>query len=264
MALVPIPPPRLGEYRMDVVVKPGTAGRGLGGLRLLIREPASGAPVADFTPMHERLLHLFIVSRDLEYFAHVHPQSSKGGAFTLAHAAPPGEYVVIADFLPKAGTSQMVHRAIITPGYSGRLFAETPTLQPDVPPSPRFRLDAAAPIGATSTAAEKTVDGVRIRMEVVDLVAGKRGTLRFRLADASSGNPISDLEPFLGAPGHMLIVNETLTDSIHGHPEESQTVGPLVTFNPLIPAPGTYKLWVQFQRSGRVITAPFVLGASEP
>jgi hypothetical protein len=57
----------------------------------------------------------------------------------------------------------------------------------------------------------------------------------------------------------MLLVKSDLTDAVHGHPEGQGQALPTVTFEPLIPAPGTYKLWVQFQRNGRVITAPFVL-----
>ena len=69
---------------------------------------------------------------------------------------------------------------------------------------------------------------------------------------------MSDLEPFLGAPGHMLIVNADLTETDHVHPEEPATRGPVITFQPLLPAPGTYKLWLQFQRRGVVTTVPFV------
>jgi hypothetical protein len=32
-----------------------------------------------------------------------------------------------------------------------------------------------------------------------------------------------------------------------------------VTFEAIFPRPGRYKLWVQFQRAGAVITAPFVV-----
>jgi hypothetical protein len=60
----------------------------------------------------------------------------------------------------------------------------------------------------------------------------------------------------------MLMVAADLTEAIHGHPEDR---GPqsTVTFEPLIPAAGTYKLWVQFQRQGQVLTAPFVIQVTE-
>jgi hypothetical protein len=61
----------------------------------------------------------------------------------------------------------------------------------------------------------------------------------------------------------MLLVNASLTDSIHVHPEEQDMQTPFVSFLPLLPASGTYKLWVQFQRGGRVITAPFVIAVAD-
>lgn len=260
MDLVRIPPPRLGEYRMDVTASAGPGGRGLGGLRIAIREPGGRGTVSDFSIVHERPLHVFVVGRTLEYFAHVHPDRGRDGTFSVAQAAPPGEYVVIADFVPKTGTAQMIHRAIVTPGYA-KLFTPVPALTPDVSGVPLEGAPARA--NERWTSAEKAIDGVRVRMEAADLMAGKRAIFRFRLFDQATGAPITTLEPFLGAPGHMLLVNAALTESIHGHPEEQETQTPFVTFIPLMPASGIYKLWVQFQRNGRVITAPFVIGVAE-
>jgi hypothetical protein len=64
------------------------------------------------------------------------------------------------------------------------------------------------------------------------------------------GAAVCDLEPFLGAPGHMLIVNADLTEAVT-YIEEPATRGPVITFQPLMPAASTYKLWLQFS-----VTAP--------
>ena len=64
MELVPIRPPRIGEYQMDVAVLPDAQRRGLAGLRLVLRDPSHGTPVSDLLTVHEKPLHLFIVSRD--------------------------------------------------------------------------------------------------------------------------------------------------------------------------------------------------------
>jgi hypothetical protein len=246
MDLVPIPPPRLGEYRLDVepvISRPrsGPASR-VTGLRLRVRDP-DGKPVTSFATVHEREFHLFIIGRSLEYFAHVHPDRASAaggqGRFDLHHELPPGEYMLLADFLPYGGTTQMLQRAIVTPGYAGPLFPETPRL-----------------IEGTE---EMIVDGVRVRIVEADLAARKSGCVQFEFSDPASKAPITDLEPFLGAPAHLLIVKPDLTDAIHAHPEEQSTGGPTVSFDPLLPAPGLYKLWVQFQRKGKVSTASFVV-----
>ncbi|MEX1129758.1 MAG: hypothetical protein WEB50_14410, partial [Vicinamibacterales bacterium] len=187
--------------------------------------------VKDFLTVHERLFHLFIVGRDLEYFEHVHPEAATDGSFVLTHQIPPGEYMLIADFLPRGGTTQMVQRALIVGGTA--------------PHGPR--------VVATHA--------LRITMETEDFAAGKYACLTFTVTDGKTGAPVTDLEPYLGAPAHMLLVRADLTDAVHAHPEEIATGGPVVSFHPLVPAAGDYKLWVQFQRAGRVITVPFSLRA---
>ena len=190
----------------------------------------------------------------------MHPEPSGNGRFVLEHQAPPGEYVIIADFLPASGTSQMVHRAVLAPGLN-RPAAHTASTPPtyDIPDP-----TAAASGPRTWGSAEKTVDGVRIRLDAADLIGGGIGQLRFHLFHAADGTPIADLEPYLGAPGHMLMTNATLTESVHGHPEEPSTATPFITFKPMMPPPGVAKVWVQFQRNGKVTTASFVIDVGEP
>ena len=245
MGLTLIPPARIGEYRMDVALARRPRGANLATLRITLREPDGGALVTALTPVHERPVHLFVVDRALDYFAHVHPERAAGGAFEIAVPLPAGEYAVIADFLPQGARPQTVQRMIATADYRGPLFPAAPALAVDL-------------------ATEKTVDGVRVRA-TVDRLKGSRDSLfQFTLSDASSGAPISDLEPFLGAPGHMLIVSADLTEASHIHPEEAEARGPSVSFHPVLPAAGLYKLWVQFQRRGRVVTVPFVFAVEEP
>ncbi len=119
MTMVRIPPVRIGEYRMDVEQIVSRVSRDVTGLRIVIRDPATSQPVTSLETVHERPVHLFVVSRSLEYFAHVHPEAAAGGAFEVRHAIPRGEYMVVADFLPSGGSPQTLQRAIVTPGASG-------------------------------------------------------------------------------------------------------------------------------------------------
>jgi len=192
-----------------------------------------------FATVHERLLHLFIVSRDLSHFAHLHPDPQPDGSFVMKEAVPPGEYMLFADFLPNGGSSQMVPRAFISPGARAAV--------PEQPPASR------------EAKLETSVDGVRFLLKPEDVRAGREACLTLRLTDAKTGVPIEDLEPYLGAPAHMLIVRADLTDALHAHPAEIDGRGPTISFHPLIPADGVYKAWVQIQRGGKVITAAFVV-----
>jgi hypothetical protein len=228
MRLVPIPPPRLGEYDLDVTQR-RDARKAVTGLDLAVREPGTGGPVTRFAVVHEKTLHLFVVSRDLQYFAHLHPEQLADGSFRLAHPLAPGTYMLIADFLPEGGTAQMAQKAIIVPG----------------PPR--------------SLPAADESHGLRVRLATEGIAAGKHGVLTFTVEDAATGTPVTDLEPYLGAPAHMLMVRSDLGDAVHAHPEERATRGPTVSFHPVIPVAGAYRLWIQFQRGGRVSTTAFDL-----
>ena len=111
---------------------------------------------------------------------------------------------------------------------------------------------------------EKIVDGVKVQLEAADFVAGQTALLRFKLLNAADGTPVRDLEPFLGVPAHLLVASATLSDSVHGHPEESSAQSPSITFRPSMPGPGPAKLWLQFQRNGRLTVASFVINVPEP
>ena len=191
--------------------------------------------------MHERIFHLFVVSHDLQYFAHVHPMPSHDGRLTITLTVPAaGAYQLIADFLPEGGSPQLIQRSFLTVGYDGRL-ADVPTL-------------------ATDTG-DKSVAGTHVTLVMPDPIAGREQLLTFQLTEARDGGPIHDLELFLGAPGHLLVVSADLAIAMHQHPTPELAPSPesTVVFQVLFPRRGTYRLWAQFQRSGRIITVPFTV-----
>ena len=74
---------------------------------------------------------------------------------------------------------------------------------------------------------------------------------------------MTDLQPYLGAFGHALILSEDMRDYVHSHPFEGPDSdiskgfgGPTVTFEGYMPKAGRYRAWCQFQRNGEVITVP--------
>lgn len=232
MRLVTMPPASFATYPVDLRVTPTLTGARL---RLSVLHPSTRALVRKFSIVHERPMHLFLVGDGLEYFAHEHPVPQRDGVFMLDVRLPkPGPYMAIAEFLPDGGTPQTFQQAFTT----GEAFARS-----------------ASPLVDT---APRTVEGMRVSLDASKVLSGKPGPLRFRIEDAASGAPVTDLEPYLGASAHLLIVPVDLTEAIHGHPTED-VPGPAVSFAPLVSRPGRYKLWIQFQRAGRVSTASFVI-----
>jgi hypothetical protein len=195
--------------------------------------------VRAFELVHDRIFHLFVVSYDLEYFSHVHPTLQPDGALEVDLVVPrPGAYQLIADFLPAGGPPQLVQRSFVTAGYAGSLV-----------PAPKVTADTGDKLAGSS----------RVRLTMSEAVAGREQLLTFDLEDAGTGAPVHDLEPFLGAAGHLLIVSADLAVAEHNHPvaEISTAAGPTVVFQVRFPSAGDYRMWAQFQRGGQVMTASF-------
>ena len=89
-----------------------------------MRHPLSGEQARDFALVHDKLFHLFIVSRDMEEFAHVHPEQQADGAFTIQHTLPKaGHYTLFSDFLARGGGAQVVATPLVTAGVDTDLVA---------------------------------------------------------------------------------------------------------------------------------------------
>jgi hypothetical protein len=237
MTMVRIPPLRIGEYRMDVEQIVSRTARDVTGLRIVIRDPATAVAVTSLETVHERPLHLFVVSRSLVYFAHVHPTTSAGAAFEIRQSIPPGEYMVVADFVPRGGSPQTLQRAIVTPGATG----------------------LGQPVRLVTNVLTRIARGLRVQLLPENVTAGRNGHLTFTVTDASGGKPATGLEPYLGAPAHLFIASADLTETMHAHPEIEELSGSRLIFDVTLPKPGGYRMWLQIQRRGTVITLPFTL-----
>src|SRR4051812_23567540 len=227
MQMVRMPAARFDTYPVDLRATATTSGARL---RLSVRHPRTRAVVRNLAIVHERPMHLFIVGDGLEFFAHEHPVPQPDGVFMLDVALPKaGPYMAIAEFLPEGGTPQTFQQMFTT----GAAFGSAPPPAIDMAP--------------------KIVDGVRVSADVSQVKPGDTRPLAFRFDDAATGAAVTDLQPYLGAAAHLLIVSVDLTEAVHGHPDEQfRDAG--ITFTPLVPRAGRYKAWIQFQRAGRVST----------
>jgi len=228
------------EYPIDLKVDPPAipSGRNVT-LEFRVADPVTGAVVDQFEIVHEKLFHLFIVSQDLQYFAHVHPQLGGDGVFKLEAALPkPGTYRLLADFYPKGGTPQLAPLTITTAGYTAPLDAGVPNLAPDLSPKHGENLE------------------VELKLDPPQPLAGKKTMLFVHLS------PAEGLEPYIGAWAHLLAVSNDLVDTIHEHPFIA-TGGPDMQFNIFFPSAAPYRVWIQFQRKGVVNTVAFTIPVTE-
>ncbi|MBV9302753.1 MAG: hypothetical protein JOY62_10775 [Acidobacteriaceae bacterium] len=199
-------------------------------LNFRVIDPATNRAVERFEIVHEKLMHVFLVSGNLEYFAHEHPVAQKDGSFQLPVVLPlGGMYRMLADFYPAGSVPQL---ALST------FFVSGPQLPANI-------TESLAPSKGANLIAS-------LRMDPEQPRAGLETKLFYTL------DPSEGLEPYLGVWAHMLIVSSDLIDMLHVHPllkDQSSTI----QFNVVFPRSGFYRIWSQFQRKGVVNTTVFTV-----
>ncbi|WP_330261603.1 hypothetical protein [Streptomyces sp. NBC_00539] len=206
---------------------------GAGELRFSVKD-REGRKVTAFKTEHGKELHFIVASRDLTVYRHLHPVRAEDGTWSTPVDLPaPGAYKVFADFTPAAG-------------------AKGVTLGADVSvPGPY----APAPLPPVAPTAE--VDGYQVALAGT-LDPGKAGELR--LTVSKEGKPVTDLEPYLGAYGHLVALRDGDLAYLHVHPNAGGP-GPDVSFTATAPSAGAYRLFLDFQHQGKVHTAAFTVRA---
>jgi hypothetical protein len=232
---------KVKPYLLDVVATPRrpVAGEPVDlELRVRLANSFELREVTDFDVQHEKLMHLFIVSHDLTEFAHEHPTSEGGGLFRLTYRFPrPGRYRIFADVAPKDAGGQILS-------------------------SPIFVSEGA---GATVTPAPAAAPNTRVALSMPEggVPRGRTVIVTATLTDLK-GRPVKDLEPWLGALAHLLLVHQDGETFAHAHPDERERgVGKdgRIPFLVRLSKPGAYKGWLQFQRKGKVETVEISLTA---
>jgi hypothetical protein len=219
-------------------------------------EPASFTLVSSFPVLervHERQMHLMIISDDLADFDHTHPDPVTNNVFRFTHQfAHGGTYWLFADYTPPGGAQTIARFPVMVEGPRG------------------------APIESrTDESLSALRSGVRASLTTDQpLLTGRDVKFKFSLTDADSGEPIVNLDPYLGDWAHIMLVSRDARDFIHAHPLEKNTdpsdpwqhthVDPRPSPSEIetisgFHNPGTYKLWLQVQRNFEVLTFPFVL-----
>jgi hypothetical protein len=217
------------------------------GLRLVVDDPRrvtqsgrlvfkivdeDGATVRDFDVEHDRRMHLIVVRRDLSGFQHLHPKQTADGAWEVPlELAEAGSYRLFADF----STDGSAHTLGIDLNVDGPFEARP------LPP-------------ATTTAV--TESGYEVRL------AEAGDEVRFTVF--KDGARVREIEPYLGARGHLVALRQGDLAFLHVHPESQAAVGADIRFAVEYPSEGAYRLFLQFKVDGRVHTAAFTREVGGP
>ena len=193
----------------------------------------AGRAVSDFDEQHGERMHLIVVRRDLVHYQHLHPSLGADGSWSVALALPePGVYKAFADF--SVGGEALTLGTDLT--VSGNLgFVQLP--------QPTSIVHA---------------EDYEVTLDVGALAAGTKSSLVFRIS--SSGQDVEQLEPYLGALGHLVALREGDLAFLHVHPTGG--AGAYLTFHAVFPSIGRYWMFLQFAHKGRVSTAAFTVEVS--
>jgi hypothetical protein len=241
----------LAQFTPAKAVEPNTPVR----VSFVIRQP-NGKPLTSFkrgAGPHTGV-HLIIVRRDLSTIVHRHPPIAKDG--TIAESivfTDPGPYRVVVDAYPNTTGPQRNFQLFGTLRVAG---SYTPK------PLPAY-------------SASDVIDGYRVTLHGRPVLhAIQAGFLTATVTDPS-GRPAS-FTPWFGALAHAIFFRRTSLDYFHTHvcapgasgctsvlggtkvTGSSSTPGKL-TIGVLVPAPGTWRLFLQCKVDGHVLTAPFTL-----
>ncbi|MFD1736739.1 hypothetical protein ACFSCX_09185 [Bacillus salitolerans] len=178
---------------------------------------------------HEKIMHLIIVSKDLEEFHHLHPAQLTENEFSVDVSLSNKEYVAFVDIKPEGMNYSIKPIPIVIEGREN----------PDIPSQSKLKKD----INTT-----RELNGKIVELHSSPLVVGEDITFRFDLKNAT---PM----PYLGALGHVVIIDEKIQQFIHVHPlNEDKPI-----FVAHFKKAGLYKMWAEFILDNELLAFPFVV-----
>ena len=226
----------------------------------------------DFVADHGHLMHLFVVSPALDRLWHLHPEETETGVFEHPLPdMPAGTYELFADLVHKTGVSETVTGQFETPAINGAPLGGDDSA---------WAYGDGGKASASQGPTYDTADGGRIvwvRDDKAPLKPKQLTLFTFRVEDAN-GQPATDLELYMGMPGHAVFVRRDRKVFAHVHPSGSAPMAALAIAMPAdadpharhgaalastvsfpfgLPEPGDYVIFVQVKRGGHVQTAVF-------
>lgn len=226
-----------------------------------------GEILKNFAIAHEKIMHFIVVRKDLQHFQHLHPTFNQDtGDFTVEATFPAaGPYRMFPDFTPdkSADNPQLLPVTLFSDKNVGDLTKYQPLpVTPDTQKTKTFS-------GYDITFLFNSAEGLVAQKDVVYSFNVEKG-----------GQPVSNLEKYLGALGHSVVLRQGNLDFIHTHtmeasaqdtqtnpammghvmkPSSQSSLGPTIDFATSFPEPGNYKIFTQFQHQGKIITTDYAI-----
>lgn len=228
--------PKAANFKMDFASTPANIAAGapttLAFTPKNLDSPTAAVPL---DVEHEKKIHLIVVSEDLSWFAHIHPEYQADGSYTVAETFPNGgNYHLYADYRPSGGEHQLNKIDVNVKGKT--LSAKT------------YSSPSNTDVSGAFSVLLKPDDGV--------FIANK--AIHFDGVFTKNGKPmdVNLLQNYLGAKGHMVAINTETKEYVHLHPEVE---GVILHFHTTFEKAGTYRAWLQFMADGELHTTDFTI-----
>jgi hypothetical protein len=202
-------------------------------------QDGTGRNVTAYQREHGKELHLILASRDLTGYQHLHPARAADGTWSIPVDLPKaGGHRVLADFKPKGGDALTLGADLATSG----------SYEP-------------AELHGRNTVAR--IDEYEVKLDG-DSTPGRASDLT--LTVTKDGKPVRNLQPYLGAYGHLVALRSGDLAYLHAHPngepgDGNTESGPEVSFTATAPSAGAYRLFLDFRHEGKVRSAAFTVHA---
>ncbi len=221
-------------------------------LTFTVNDASNGEPASVFQIINEKISHLIIVDSNLSYFDHIHPEQN-GNTFSISAKFPKeNTYRAYIDFQPLGAIEQQFAFTLPIGSNPNNQIA---TQKVDTNLTKTFgeysiNLTSSAPLTAK------------------ELSLGKVA-LKFEIKSSQTGIPITDLKPYLGSFGHLVMINQKSYEYYHVHPASltvpspDQSGGPTVEFLPIgiygPIKPGIYRIFGQFNHNGKILVSDYTI-----
>ncbi|MBD2768852.1 hypothetical protein IC235_13230 [Hymenobacter sp. BT664] len=223
-------------YEMKLVPTPAepTAGQPVT-LALTPRETGNEAAPVPLAVVHEKKIHLIIVSKDLGQFYHEHPEYTAGGDYKVTYTFPKGgDYVLFQDYTP-VGSGHQLGRQVL-----------------------RVKGPAYAPVKFKNDDLQWAQDGYQATLSF-DKALTPGQLLGLKINITQGGQPVTNLDNYLGALGHVVVISADTEQYLHVHSSDQADKGPNIGFNTNFEKPGLYRVFLQFNHGGKIHTADFTI-----
>ncbi|MGI8419016.1 MAG: ferric reductase-like transmembrane domain-containing protein [Candidatus Levyibacteriota bacterium] len=222
-------------------------------IHMQVYDAGSGNKVTYFKLLYTQFMHLIVVNSDLTYFNHTQLRQD-GQEFVMTTQFPKDDlYHLYIQFQPLGGIEQQM--AFTLPVGSVPI---SPTLSKATPDSNKIKT-----VGPYNIAIDNHGS-----LQASALSQGSQ-KISITIRDAKTNKPLKNLKPYLGAFGHLTLINEKTFDFVHVHPYDinpplpDANGGPTVDFLPrgiYGPfKPGIYRGFVELNPDNALFTSDFTV-----